>query len=301
MGGEVLANLRLEINFFMPRLDDPSLLVPLTAIILSCCGIEITSTHALEVENPQRDYPRALLISVLVIISALILGSLAIAIVVPQEEISLVGGLMQAFESFLTIVHLEMMLPLCGMAIILGVLGVLNNWIIGPSKGFLVALKELNIGQFLHYENKQQVPAGLLIFQALLCTMLSLVFFLMPSVNSSYWTLTVLASQLYLAMYCLLFSAAFWLRIKKPDVARAYKVPGGKIGLGVVSCLGILSCIITILVGFYPPNGMQIENPYGYSLAILSGFVLLSCPVLFLYQFHKRRRPLLQVDEYVAE
>lgn len=288
-----------ELRSFLPSFDDPTLLVALTAIILSCCGIEITSTHALEVQSPQRDYPKALLISVLVIISTLVLGSLSIAIVIPAQEISLVAGLMQAFEAFLGYFHLKAILPIFGAAIIIGVFGGLSNWIIGPSKGFLFALKELQVGRFLHYENQQHAPAGVLIFQACLCTLLSLTFFFMPSINSSYWLLTVLASQLYLVMYSLVFVAGFWLRIKKPEVFRAYRIPGGIVGIAVVSLFGVLSCVVTIMIGFYPPSGMQITNPWAYSLSILGGFLLLSCPAFIFYYSHKQQP--LSEEKYSPE
>jgi amino acid transporter len=285
--------LAFEAGSLLPQLE-PSTLIGLTAIILSCCGIEITSTHALEVESPQRDYPRAMLISVAAIISALILGSLSIAIILPKEEISLVTGLMQAFETVLRTFHLESLLPFLGVTIIFSVFGVVNNWVIGPCKGLLFSLKEMNVAPFLHYENKQQVPAGILIFQACVCSALSLVFFLMPTVNSSYWVLTVLATQLYLIMYCLLFSAAFWLRFKRPDVFRAYKIPGGKWGIGLVCLCGILSCLITIAVGFYPPANMGIANPFGYTLAIIVGLILFSCPPFLFYHSYKKQKPVYQ-------
>jgi len=288
-----------ELSSFIPRFDDPTLLVALTAIILSCCGIEITSTHALEVQSPQKDYPKALFISVLVIIATLILGSLSIAIVIPQEEISLVAGLMQAFEAFLKYFNLQSILPIFGAAIVIGVFGGLSNWIIGPSKGLLFGLKELNVGKMLHYENKRQVPAAVLLFQACLCTVLSLIFFFMPTINSSYWALTVLASQLYLVMYILLFAAAFWLRIKKPEVVRAYNIPGGKFGLGFVAAVGILACVFTILIGFYPPSGMQINSSWGYSLAILGGFIVLSCPAFLFYRTYVNQKE--QCAEFIPE
>jgi amino acid transporter len=283
----------------VPSIYDPTAFVAVTAIILSCCGMEITSAHAPEVDSPQRDYPRALFISATVIMLSMILGYLAIAIVVPKEKISLVAGLIQAFDVFFTEFHLQWLLPVFGGSILLGALGGLSNWVIGPSKGFLFALQDLQIAPFLHKENSHRVPVTLLIFQGIVCTAISLIFFLMPSTNSSYWVLTVLASQLYLVMYVILFLAVFYLRVKFPHVPRAYKIPGGKIGLGIVCTLGLISCIATIIIGFYPPADMHLNGSIGYTIAIFAGFVLFSFPAYLLYRSHTNQKviPL----EYVSE
>jgi len=293
------SQLSVEALTTVPSFNSPGTFVAVTAIILSCCGMEITSTHAPDVACPQRDYPRALLISVSVILASMILGYLSIANVVPKEKISLVAGLVQAFEVFLTAFHLQWLLPVFGVCIILGALGGLSNWIIGPSKGFLFALQDLQIAPFLHGENSHRVPVTLLIFQGLVCTALSLIFFLMPNTNSSYWVLTVLASQLYLVMYVVLFLATFYLRIKLPHVPRAYKIPGGKVGLAIVCSLGLISCVSTIIIGFYPPEGMLVVNSLGYSLVILAGFVLFSLPALWLYRSHTHQKA-VHLD-YVSE
>lgn len=60
-------------------------------------GIEVSSSHAAEVENPKCNYPIALLFVVLINI----LGSLSVAAVVPPKKISLVAGIMERLQIFL--------------------------------------------------------------------------------------------------------------------------------------------------------------------------------------------------------
>ena len=93
-------HVQFDAQSLSPHWQDKSLWVSLTAIMLSFCGIEIATVHANDVANPQRAFPRALVYSVLIILSTLILGSLAIAVVLPQQEINLVAGIMQAFDAF---------------------------------------------------------------------------------------------------------------------------------------------------------------------------------------------------------
>jgi len=75
---------------FLPELSSINHLAFLSAVLFGLIGMEMSAVHAEEVKNPQRDYPRALLYSTIIIFITLVLSSLAIAVVVPQEEISLV-------------------------------------------------------------------------------------------------------------------------------------------------------------------------------------------------------------------
>ena len=77
-------------NDFMPNLAAPSQLSLLAGVLLGFAGMEMSAVHAREVKNPQRDYPRAILLSALIIIVLSVLGTLAIAVVIPQRDINLV-------------------------------------------------------------------------------------------------------------------------------------------------------------------------------------------------------------------
>jgi amino acid transporter len=87
----------IQISFSVSNLI-PSLelsqIVFFAGVILGLAGIEMAAFHANEVKDPQKDYPKAIFISTTVILLLFMLGSLAIAVVVPAKGISLVAGLM---------------------------------------------------------------------------------------------------------------------------------------------------------------------------------------------------------------
>lgn len=53
--------------------------------------------------------------------------------------------------------------------------------------------------------------------------------------------------------------------------------------------MGIGACILTILVGFFPPASVEIQNPGGYILSILGGFLLMVLPAFGLIFYRKSR------------
>ena len=109
------------------------------------------------------------------------------------------------------------------------------------------------------------MPGNLLITQAWIVTVLSLLFVLMPSINSAYWILTVLVAQVYLVMYIIMFSAAIKLRYSHPKVKRAYKIPGGNWGMWIVAGFGILSSFCALVIGFFPPAQIPTGNVTFYA------------------------------------
>ena len=266
---------------FIPDLKEPDNWVALTGVILSYCGIEIATIHATDVHDPQRAFPRALLISVVIIVTTLILGSLAISMVLPHQSISLVAGIMQAFDAFFKQYHLQSCLPLMGLMLALGGIGSMNNWIIAPVKGLFIAGNSGHLPHCLLLKNRYGVPGRFLIFQAILVSLLSTIFIAVPSINGSYWVLTVVAAQLYMLMYIMLFLALIRLRKIAPEVSRPFKVPGGTLGLYFWSGLGILGCLVTILFGFIPPPNINVGKVAYFEMMIFLGLVLMVLPPLW--------------------
>lgn len=274
----------LQINFswqaLSPKFHDPTMLVAFTGIILSFCGMEITTVYAGEVTNPQRDYPKALLISTIILLSTLVLGALAIAVVIPHDHISLVAGLMQAFSNFFAAYNLNYLVPVLAIMIIIGGVGSLSNWIIAPSKGLLIAAEDGNLPAVLAKENKYGAPTLILIFQAIVTTIISMVFLLMPEVNASYWILTALAAQLYMIMYILMFAAGIYLSFKRTDLSRTFRIPGGKMGMLLVAGIGIAACLFTFIIGFVPPADINVGSTTRYEVILSVGLVLM-CVIPF--------------------
>lgn len=276
---------QLQINFsfssFWPDAEGFSNLGFLVGLIFSLMGMEMSAVHAGEVDKPEKNYPKALLYSSILIWFSLVLSSLAIALVIPKQQLNLVSGLVDAFNLFLSAYGLSILLPLVILAIVIGCLASVSAWVIGPTRGLLIAAKESDVMRSLHRTNKREAPVAILVFQAIVFTALSSVFLLMPTINSSYWILTALTSQLALLYYALLFASALRLRYTAPMVKRAYEIPGGKLGMWIVVVFGIISCIAAILLGFLPPAQLHIQNVFSYEAFLIGGFIVF-CGVPFL-------------------
>ncbi|MFC1643800.1 amino acid permease [Candidatus Omnitrophota bacterium] len=253
----------------------------LAGVILLFAGMEVSAVHALEVKNPKTEYPKAIFLSAAIIVTIFTLSSLAIAAVIPVKSISLTSGIMQGFKDLLHLFNMDWLLPVIGFLIAFGAIGAVTAWIIGPSKGLLATAKDGDLPPFLAHTNKNGVATHILFIQGVIVTVITLVYLLMPNVSSAFFLLTALTAILYLIMYIILFAAAIRLRYSQPEVHRAYSVPGGNIGMWIVSGVGILGAIFAITVGFFPPAQLTVGSPAFYVIFLIVGIgVCVAAPVI---------------------
>lgn len=288
------AQISFSLDTFIPDLSSPTQMVFFTGVLVSLCGLEMSAVHAKDVANPQKNYPKAILLSAAITLGLYVLGVLAIALVVPQQQISLVAGSLQAFSVFVNAYGLSWLTPVIAILLAFGAFGTLSTWIAGPSKGLLAAAQSGDLPPLFRKLNRHEMPVALLIAQAVVVTLFSVVFLVMPTVSSAYWILNATLAQLYLIMYVLMFAAAIRLRYKKPDVARSYKIPGGKFGIWCVAGLGIIGSGATFFIGFFPPAQIATGSTLFYvSFLLLS--ILLSCiapSVILLFKKPHWEKPL---------
>lgn len=281
--GKPLAFMQIPESFF-PDLSHFKSISFLAGVVLLFAGMEVSAVHANEVNDPKKDYPKAIFLAAFIILVIFTFGSLAIAAVLPPDKISLTAGLMQGFKELLELYSMQWLLPIMGLLIAFGSIGGVAAWIVGPSKGLFATAQAGDIPPILETKNKNNVPTHILIIQGIIVTVLSLVFLLMPTVSTAFFLLTALTAILYLIMYIMLYASALRLRYTQPDVKRTYKIPGGNFGMWVVSGLGIIGALFAIVVGFYPPSQLTIGNPLFYVLFLILGIVIfLGAPLLIIH------------------
>ena len=262
-------------------------IVFLAGAFLIFSGMEVSAVHANSVKNPKRDYPRAILLSAVITVVLLILASLSIAIVVPQKHLSLIAGVLEAFRHIFITFKIGWVLPVIAVLITFGSMGELCAWIIGPSKGLYTTAEHGDLPPFLQLLNRYGVPVNILIVQGLIVTCLSFIFFLMPTINSSYWILSALCILLYLIMYILLFASAIRLRYSRPEVIRAYNVPFGKLGMWLFAGTGIAGALFAIVISFFPPSQLKTGDPVFYVAFLLTGTIIMCIVPLVVFKLRK--------------
>lgn len=269
----------------LPKMNKLEDIVFLTGLFLAFGGLEVSAAHAREVQNPQKTFPRAIVIAASLSWVLYVMGALAIAIMIPKEKINLISGLIEAFDLFLSHFGMGWFLIPLGFMIVLGAVGELNAWIIGPVRALHATSKHGDLPPFFQKLNKHGMPAHLLLFQGIIVTLAAFVFLFMPSASSAFWILSALSAQLYLLMYILMFLAAIKLRYSHPDVPRPYRVPYRMPGIWFVGSLGAISSLFAFLIGFVPPGQLKVGNLFFYESFLLGGIFFMSLIPYLIYHF----------------
>ncbi|MBS0620855.1 MAG: amino acid permease [Verrucomicrobia bacterium] len=273
----------------LPPLSSATSWVSLIAIMASFLGMELSGVHVNDIRNPQRNFPRAVFLATLFIFLSMVLGSLAIAFVLPEQEINLIAGIMQMFSRFFEAFGLQPLTPVLTLLIVIGSIGTMINWLISPAKGLSHAAEYGFLPRFFAEKNKHGVASRILLSQAVLVTLFCLLFLFVPSVNAFYWFLTALSTELYMIMYILMFCAGIRLHYRYVNRPKSFKIPGGNWGIWSCSTLGVVGCVTTILVSFFPPGNINVGSGARYFLMICIGNLVTIGPLLLFYRYQSLR------------
>ena len=300
--GYLLAGKTPQIPFsaasLIPDLGNWNQLMLLSGMMVALAGMEMSAIHVTGMKNPAKEFPKAIFTACFLVILLSVLGALAIALVIPPAEISLAAGADQAFAAMFRIFHIPWMTPVMCFLLSYGALTMVVTWVLGPSKGVLEVAKEGYLPQCWQHRNKEGMPTVILVIQAVISSLLALVVLFMPTISGAFWLMSALTAQLYMVMYLLMFAAAIKLRYNKPDVPRAYKVPGGRIGMWLVSGIAFLTSLFAIITGFIPTPGVREKGGMyvlGYIAFLLIGTAFFVILPLWLYnRSRKNQAPAVQ-------
>jgi Amino acid transporters len=283
--GQSLVLPQLTLGAIVPTIN-LSTLPFFATIILLFAGMEMAGFHALETRDPQKDFPRAMALSAAIIVVCTVLATLAIAVVIPADKLNLASGVMQAIQYFFNAAHVPGLVAPMAVLITLGGVVSLAAWLIGPAKGLGIVAEEGNMPPMFDRTNKYGAPVAVLVIQALIGSLISLLYVFLPSVNQAYWIMSAMTVELLCIVYILVFASVIKLRYSQPDKPRPFTIPGGKAGVWIVGGLGLFGTTLAFVVGLMPPSFFA-SNGLAYVLSVLLGTFLLAVPPLVFLKCKK--------------
>ncbi len=264
----------------------------LTSVVLivngffTYAGVEVNAVHVDDLANAGREFPRAILLAVVLILLVFVLSTLAISIAVPSQHISLTAGVMQAFRNLLDHFRLSFLEPVIAIGLVAASISGLLDWLAGPSTGLVRIGRERGyLPRYFQRVNAHGVQLRILVAQGVVITTIGLLYALVPTVSRAYWIFAALATEVYLIMYVLMFVAARNLRRRAPGHPRGYRAPA----LITICVVGALASLAACIVGLLPPSQLGHTSTPVYVSAMLAGLLLIGVlPPALLYRL---RRP----------
>lgn len=284
-GGEIQMDLS---GSFWPDLAKIDNLVLATSIFLFYAGMEMTGIHVKDMENPTKSYPRAVFIGAFLTVIIFVLGTYALGFIIPKDNINLTQSLLIGFDNYFKYIHASWLSPVIAVALAFGVLAGVLAWVSGPSKGLYIVGKAGYLPPFFQKTNRLGVQSNILIIQGIIVTILSLLFVVMPSVQSFYQILSQMTVLLYLIMYLLMFAAAIYLRYIMKDAPRSFRI--GKKGNGlmwIIGGIGFLGSLIAFVLSFIPPGQIAVGNKTVWFSVMIIGCIIFVAIPFIIYSLRK--------------
>ena len=275
---------------FIPDMTKFGNLVLAASIFLFYAGMEMSGLHVRQVRNAKVNYPRAVLIGAVLTVLIFMLGTFALAIVIPAHEVNLVESLLVGFDRYTAYMHVPWLSSIIALAITFGVLAAVLTWVSGPSKGILEVGRAGYLPPFFHKMNKRGVQRNILLLQGAAVTVLSLLFVVMPTVQSFYQILTQLTAMLYVTLYLLMFPAAIRLRYLLPRAERPFRIgrEGSNWLLWVVCGVGFLASLLAFVMSIFPPTQIETGSPLTWYAVMAGGCLVFMGSAFVVYAL---RRP----------
>lgn len=279
-------NMNMHQSFF-PDLANLDTLVLASSIFLFYAGMEMMGIHVMEVDNPKRNYPRAIIIGSLITVTIFVLGTFSLGFIVPAKDISLTQTLLIGFDDYFQHFGIRWMGSVVAVALVFGVLAGVLTWVAGPSKGIFTVGRAGYLPPFFQRTNSRGVQRNILLVQGVIVTLLSLLFVVMPSVQSFYQILSQLTVLLYLIMYMLMFSAAIALRYKLPKMERPFRLGRGNGLMWLLGGLGFCGSLLAFVLSFIPPSQIAVgSKTVWFSVLIIGALVVVVIPFV-IYAMRK--------------
>ncbi len=279
------------VTSLQPQSFKPSLTVAnfgVWATLLSAfAGAEAASFMGSEIKRPRRDIPRALLIAGVLVVAGYVLGTLAILVVVPREQLSSLEGLMQAISSSGARVGWHGLGPAVALLICVANLGAVGAYLAAVARlPFVVGIDRYLPPVFARVHPRWGTPYVALLVQGL-C---SVVFVVMSQAGSSIrGAYQVLVSTTIIATFLpYLFMFAALIRLQaKPAGPGVVRIPGGKPVATAVAIIGFTATLLVVAGSVIPdandPNkALSVVKVVLLSVALVLGGVA-------LYWLGKRR------------
>lgn len=200
-------------------------------------GSETASFMSEEIKDPRRTIPRALIISGAVIALCYILGTIAVLVILPPDQVNSMSGLLQAASTAAAKLGCLWLVPVVAFLIAVGNLGAAGGFLAATSRiPFVAGIDRTLPPAFGRLHPKYGTPHNAIIAQTALGALFIFLGQAGTSVKGAYDVLVSMGIITAFVPFLFVFLSLIAVQ-REPARAEAMRVPGGKwaaIGLAVI-------------------------------------------------------------------
>jgi glutamate:GABA antiporter len=252
-------------------------------IAFAFAGLELVSAMSEEVRDPQRTLPRAVLTSGVLIAAMYIVGTVAVLVIMPAQDVSTTSGVFQAITIGSTTLKIAFFGILAAMLVTVGNAGGVGSTVAGIARvPFVVGIDRYMPAAFGKIHPRWHTPYISILVQAIASGAVLLVSQISETTRGAYQVLVDLTIVVYFIPFLYMFAAAIKLVNRKDRTAnpRAVLIPGGKPGVRLIAGVGFVVVMVCLAISMVPPGDssnkvlFEAKLVVGSVAAILLGLIL---------------------------
>jgi len=226
----------------------------LSVIIFNFLGFEVVATFTQDMENPKKEIPKALIIGGSLMALFYILPATGVNIAMSTADAE-VAGITDSFAILLTSLGMNadairIIVIVVGLMFIYTMVANIVSWSFGVNSVAKYSADDGGLPAIFSKTNKEGVPHMASILNGVVATVIVVVGVILGVVSETasnlFWTFFSLSLVTLLISYIPIFPA--FLKLRKTDnTERAYKVPGGKFVLNLVTWVPFVLLILGVI------------------------------------------------------
>jgi len=226
-------------------------------IAFAFTGLELVTAMSEEVHDPQRNFPRAIFASGVLIAVIYILGTLGVLAIIPADSVNVQNGVFQGLSLGSAALGLAWIGIIAALLVTVGNAGGVGSTVAGVARvPFVVGLDRYLPRAFGKLHPKWRTPYVAILVQGLLSAAVLLVFQINETMRGAYIKLVDAAILLYFLPFLYMYASVIRLAFRpdRKQNPRAVLIPGGRFGVILAGGLGFTITALAIVLALIPPG-----------------------------------------------
>jgi amino acid transporter len=242
---------------FLPT-DTTVLIGVIGVIVFQWIGFELQTNASEEMDNPQRDIPRAVYASGLISFVGYAVPIVGVILILSKDQLSNVGGFVAAYQFASSSVFgsaAPVFNHIAGLAVVFVLLSSGTTWLMGSDRLMAIgALAGSGPKQLGYFSARFGTPIVVNVTSGIIATIFMYITFFVTggSLHGFFAAVLGLVISTTTFSYILIFPALITLRRKYPNVPRPYRVPGGQAGAWACVILTMFWVVAATVFSLWP-------------------------------------------------
>jgi amino acid transporter len=263
---------------------DWHLLSAFSLVCFSLLGLEIASNVGGEIRDTRATLPGAVLLGAGLSGVVYVVLTVAMLVALPQKDIALVQGVLQAIGVMAGRVGATALMPIVAAILALSIAGAASAWLAGPSRIPFVAAEDGYLPRALaRLHPRYASPHVALLVYGALCAIALAMSFAGATLNEAYLTILDLSVILGLLQYVYMYASLLALLLRHRQLQTYFS----RTTLGIAGCCGMVTTLLGTAFTFVPTR--QVEHVWLFEFKLVGSCVLMLGIGAALFYYNSRR------------